>query len=227
MLESEVYREQLKEAAFGSVLLDWVKKMLPKQEKKILLRAKGWAGSVLNYYLLDVSELYVELKAAKIENITFREDLIKIKRVGGYEFAPLSRFPFLALLYGMIVADKDDNAPHHNRLKKAGKLMEFLEEYHPRETEMLRNIVLYNSVTIPKGAWTEQMIIDEIDAHLHPALNQMVQRAGESRSNITININGDIVGKKETNIESNYAPVVNNNPGGKIIQTSNLNELNE
>lgn len=209
MLESEVYREQLKEAAFGSVLLDWVKAMLPHDEKAILLSAKGWTGSLLNYYLKDASEFYVVLKPAKIENIHFEEACIRIVHVCGYEFAPLSRFPFLALLYGMMVADDKDDAPYHNRLKKAGKLIEFLDEYHPKETELLRNIVLYNSTTIPKGAWTEQMILEEVELHLHPTLAKKIQ--ADAKGNITINIQEYVANKGD-----NYGTQIVNKEGGKL-----------
>lgn len=211
MLDAEKYIEQLKCAAFGSVLLEWVKSMLPRQEIEYVRRDKGWTGSLLNYYLMDVSDFYVELKAAKTEKIHFGEDRIKIEKVCGYEFAPLSRSPFLILLYGMMIADSEDNAPHHNRLKKAGKLIEFLEDYNPKETEVLRTIVLYNSMSIPKGAWTEQMIIEEAEAHLHPNIAKAL--SSEIAQNITINIQEYVANKGD-----NYGTQIVNKNGGKITQ---------
>lgn len=175
MLESDSYIEKLKESSFSGCLLGWAQTMMPKEEIDVLWRKKRWLGAVMDYYLIDVAELYVQLKVANISKISFSESCIRIRGVGAYEFAPLSRTPFLALLYGMMMADEQDNSLHHNRLRKAGRLMAFMDDYFPRDAEILRNIVRYNSMTVPQDALTEDRIIEETEASLHPDLARMIQ----------------------------------------------------
>lgn len=113
--------------------------------------------------------------------------------------------------YHLDVMQRDDN----RILMLLIKLVNDWLFYTWEEMKLLEPDEIPGAVVIPLADAEQAAVISDIHFEV---VRDKEENVASAIGTPTIIINGDVVAKKENNIDKNYAPVIDNHDGGKIIQ---------